>query len=376
MRNKRYRLTDQEIALIEEIRGTRIESKENRFRLNPEEQSVIKEYRRVRQESDALGVDYKNVRGGWLKTKEVSLKFVNPDFANGEVSYEEIRDRFINDAQKHAPEYPEIKRPKQKDEYLLCMNLSDLHIGKLSSKTGTGEIYDSRIAIQLAIEAVTNLLQTASGYAITQIVLPMGNDILHTDGSKAQTTKGTPQDTSGAWHDNYISARKMYVALIEMLLTVADVHLIHVPSNHDYASGFFLSDSVASWFHKSRNVTSDIDMTHRKYYQYGKNLIGYSHGDGAKAEHMPLIMANEAKAEWAYTDYRYIYLSHIHHKNTLKFQSGKDYHGVTVEYMRSPSAADSWHHNSGYQHVKRAVEAFIHHKDNGQVARLTYHTQQ
>lgn len=370
----RYRLSDQERDIIERFRGNSLSTEQKRFRLKPEEEQAIKEYRRVRDESDGMGIDYKNVRGGWLKSKEVSLNFVNPDFKGGGVAYEDVRDRFIADAKAHAPEYKTLIRSKSKNEYLLCMNLSDLHIGKLTVESGTGEEYNTKIAIKRAKEAITSLLDTASGYNITQIVLPTANDALHTDGSKASTTKGTPQDVSGAWHENFIAAREMYVEIIEMLIPVADVHIIHVPSNHDYASGFFLSDAVACWFSKCGNVTKDVDMKYRKYYQYGKNLIGYSHGDGAKMEHMPLLMANEAKEMWADTEFRYIYLSHIHHKNAYKFQSAKDYHGVTVEYMRSPSAADSYHHINGYQHVKRAIEAFIHHKENGQVARLTYHT--
>lgn len=372
--NKKMKLSDAEVSIIEQMRDAKLTNDSGRYRLRPHEQEAIKEYRRVREESDGMGIDYKSVRGGWLKTKWVSLNFVNPDFANGEVSYEEIRDRFIKDAQAHAPKYTPINRPKQKDEYLLCMNLSDLHIGKLSSKTGTGEDYSSDIAIRLAKEAVSSLLNTASGYTITQIVLPLGNDILHVDGSKPMTTRGTLQDTSGTWFDNFVAARQMYVELIEMLLTVADVHLIHVPSNHDYASGFFLSDSVCSWFSKCKNVTTDVDMTSRKYYRYGKNLIGYTHGDGAKMEHLPLIMAQETKMDWADSDFRYWYLGHYHHKSAIKFQSGKDYHGCTVEYMRSPSAADIWHSSNGFQHSKRAIEGFIHHKDNGQVARISYHT--
>mgnify|MGYP003331832918 CR=1 FL=1 len=55
-----------------------------------------------------------------------------------------------------------------------------------------------------------------------------------------------------------------------------------------------------------------------------------------------------------------------------KFKSGKDYQGVTVEYLRSPSGTDSWHHRNGYQHAPKAIEAFIHSKNFGQVARLTH----
>ena len=49
----------------------------------------------------------------------------------------------------------------------------------------------------------------------------------------------------------------------------------------------------------------------------------------------------------------------------------KDFINVTVETLRSPSPADSWHHRNGYI-SKEAVEAFIHSKEFGQVARLTH----
>jgi len=44
---------------------------------------------------------------------------------------------------------------------------------------------------------------------------------------------------------------------------------------------------------------------------------------------------------------------------------------VTVESLRSPSPADSWHHRNGYISTA-AVEAFVHSKKHGQVARLTH----
>jgi DNA repair exonuclease SbcCD nuclease subunit len=119
-------------------------------------------------------------------------------------------------------------------------------------------------------------------------------------------------------------------------------------------------------------MTFDLDMNHRKYFTYEENLIGISHGDGAKMNDLPLIMASESPKAWANTKYRYWYLGHVHHKDVYKFRSGKDYHGATVEYLRSPSAADQWHSEKGFQHSKQAIEAFIHHGKEGQVSRITH----
>ena len=48
------------------------------------------------------------------------------------------------------------------------------------------------------------------------------------------TTSGTPQDTDGMRYDNFMLAKKLYVDVLEMILTVADVHFVYNPSNHDF----------------------------------------------------------------------------------------------------------------------------------------------
>jgi len=78
------------------------------------------------------------------------------------------------------------------------------------------------------------------------------------------------------------------------------------------------------------------------------------------------LMSVEARDLWSQSVHRYMYTHHLHHK------IAKDFINVTVEALRSPSAADSWHHRNGYQHAPKAVEGFIHHPQFGQIARLTH----
>lgn len=80
------------------------------------------------------------------------------------------------------------------------------------------------------------ILQEVAHKNIEKILFIGGNDILHIDTPKRTTTSGTPQDTSGMWHENFQLARKLMVDILELLLTVADVHFIYCPSNHDYMS--------------------------------------------------------------------------------------------------------------------------------------------
>tara|TARA_Y100001937_G_scaffold81826_1_gene110688 strand:+ start:1817 stop:2968 length:1152 start_codon:yes stop_codon:yes gene_type:complete len=306
---------------------------------------------------------------GWLKTKEASIFIKNKE---GIISFDEMRAKFITEMSNYSPTYKKVKRKPITDKHLLVIDIADLHIGKLADKSETGDSYNTDIGVKRALEGVNGILSKAKGFPIDKILFIIGNDVLHIDNANKSTSAGTTQDVDGMWYKNYEIARDLYIKIIEMLVNVADVHIVHNPSNHDYISGFMLADSVYCWFRKHKNITFDVSNSHRKYFTYGKNLIGSSHGDGAKMQDMPLLMANEAPLQWANTFYRYIYLHHIHHKDVTKFKSGKDYQGVTVEYLRSPSGTDSWHHRNGYQHAPKAIEAFIHSKNFGQVARLTH----
>jgi hypothetical protein len=160
-------------------------------------------------------------------------------------------------------------------------------------------------------------------------------------------------------------AKQLYIDIIETLVQIADLEIIYNVSNHDEMSGFFLMDSLYSWYNTHENITFNRSPAHRKYTTYGKNLIGTTHGDGAKQNDLPLLMCHEASQHWHDCKHRYWFTHHVHHKTS------KDIMSVQIESLRSPSPADSWHHKSGYQHSPLAIEGFIFHKEFGQVARLT-----
>jgi len=243
---------------------------------------------------------------------------------------------------------------------------ADIHIGKLCSAFESGETYNNQVAVKRVLDGVRGILQKVSSFKIDKILFIGGNDILHIDSPRRLTTSGTPQDTDGMWHTNFLIAKQLYVDVLEILLTVADVHFTFNPSNHDYTNGFFLANVIETYFKNCENITFDCSIMHRKGFQYYDNLIGTTHGDGAKQQDLPLLMAVEFSKEWSETKHRYVYTHHVHHKTS------KDYAGITIESLRSPSGTDSWHHRNGYQHAKKAVEGFLHSKENGQILRITH----
>ena len=322
------------------------------------------------QDLEANGFNPDNWKHGWFKTESSSIFIKNKDDV---VTYDEVRDEFIKTIQKYSPKYPTVKRKKIKDGHMLIIDPADIHIGKLAIYDETGNDYNINIAVQRCIDGVKGIIDKSQGFNIDKILFVIGNDVLHVDNAQRKTTSGTPQDTDQQWWKAYMEARKMYVKIIEMLVTVADVHVVFCPSNHDYVSGFMLADSIACWFHKAKNVTFDVTMRHRKYGMYGNAMLEFDHGDGHKDQDTPLIMASEQPKLWANSKYRYSFKHHIHHHKKIRWQSGKDYHGCTVVYLRTPSGTDRWHDNNGYMGVPKAVEGFLISKTNGMVSSLTHH---
>jgi hypothetical protein len=321
----------------------------------------------ITDRAEAFNVDASSVKHLWIKDKESSAFIKNPGYIEPELlKFQDLKKDLIKDIKKYSPSFPIINRVRDKDSYCLVIDPADVHIGKLCSSFETGQDYNQQLAVKRVKEGVIGILDKSRGFNIDKIIFIGGNDILHTDTPTRTTTSGTSQDTDGMWYDNFLMAKQLYVDVIESLISIADVHFVFNPSNHDYTNGFFLADVISTYFRKCKNITFDCSISHRKYTMYGNSLIGTTHGDGAKQNDLGMLMSMEAKDMWGKAKHRYFYTHHVHHK------TAKDLINVSIESLRSPSPADSWHHRKGYQHSPEAIEGFIHSKEHGQVARLTH----
>ena len=347
---------------------SRYRKRNNRLWVTDEEKKIFKG---IQNQCEAAKLNVEDVKHGWLKTKESSLFFKNPNFGGGK-SYEELRDELINELKNYSPSFPEIKRTKTKEGHLLIIDIADLHINKYAESYLTGADYNSKIAVERALEGTRGIINKASGFDIDKILFVIGNDVLNTDNLNKQTTRGTPQDTDVDWFTAYNIAKDCYVKCIELCMQVADVDVLHCPSNHDFMSGCFLAETINAWFRNSKNVSINSSPKYRKYYQYFSNMLELEHGDKGKMLNLPLTMANEEPQMWANTRFRYGYLHHVHHQDKTQFKSGKDFTGANITYLRSPSSADLWHSDNQYLNII-AIEGFIHSKENGRVAHLTHY---
>ena len=284
-------------------------------------------------------------------------------------------------------------RKKPSGECLLIIDLADIHVGKLCVETETGFIYGRDVAVRRMVEGTRELIRKASGMGVCRILFVLGNDILHVDNARSSTTSGTPQDTQGTIHQMYRDAFAGYVKCIELARLTAPVDLVFCPSNHDWLTGWCLAREVGAWFRNAPDVTAteyNLSELHRKYYRFQGNLIGLTHGDGAKEADLYPLMMTEARAHISDCSHRYWYVHHLHHKirkqaGVMSHKREKDHIGMTmmhsaarsmegdniqIEYVRSMSPPDGWHDRNGYVN-RQAVECFVHHPHDGQDGRFT-----
>jgi hypothetical protein len=345
----------------------------NKYRISAEQREELAgltDHPALQAEAEAVGLPMNNVRQYWYKGKNFSIQVSN---SKADINFDDIVSDLTHKLKKHSPKYKSFKRVQSDDPHLLVIDPADIHFGKLASAYETGEDYNIHIAKQRVIDGFYGILNKSKGFNIEKVLIVVGNDVLHVDNGRSTTTSGTFQDSDVMFHTMFNTALETFVQLVESIISDYDVDIVFNPSNHDYASGWMFARTLAAWFRTCDNVKVMSDIKHRKYYQYGRNMIGTTHGNGAKIQDLPLLMANEEPQMWADTTFRYIYTHHVHHKQVTKFQSGKDYIGVTIESLRSPSAADSWHVTNGFCGAKKAIEGFVHSMNYGAVARLSHY---
>lgn len=272
-------------------------------------------------------------------------------------------------AAKVAPRPRPIPRPSRRPtSRLLEVAIPDLHLGKLAHGEETGHAdYDLKIAVEAYRTAVGALLAKLGPGPFDQIVLPVGNDLLHSDTKHGTTTKGTPLDMDSRYHKLFRTARELICETVERLRTRSPkVHLVIVTGNHAATSEWALGDSIAMYFRSTPGVTVDNAPTSRKYLRFGRVGLMWTHGDKSKPADYPLLFATEAPDIFGRTDFREVHLGHLHQSRVT------EYHGVRVRVSPALCPPDAWHAEHGFTSL-RGAEAYVWDAKTG-LSTVVFHT--
>ncbi len=289
-----------------------------------------------------------NEYAGNEQTK-VRLKPKTPDKFNQEDFLKRIEEtvgRFVSTESKKTKS-GDVQDGRKESLFIPC--LFDAHI---DSPSFSGDY----------VNWVRELLQMGinSGYSPDRILFIVGNDFGHIDNSRYETTKGTMVGATRTYLDS-VDERCTVILEACALLREFTSHLdiAFVPGNHDAFSTYWLGKVVGSFFRSDGGISILNEQNPRKYYLYGDNLFGLTHGSDEKRMDLAALMAVEAPLLWAKSKNRLWLTGHLHQKQRAYSMLSEKF-GVIQRIFPSLVAPDDWHILKGYVGNERAAEMLVY----------------
>lgn len=247
------------------------------------------------------------------------------------------------------PVLPQIHLPES-SELVAVINMYDAHL----DKTAIGDLDSGENSLEKNInrymQMFLEILEKVRVHNPKYIIMPVGNDLFHTNGTTPHTKKGTLIEYLCDPQFAYEQICLTIIKQITFARQVAPVCIPIVPGNHDQDKVNMLGFWLDVVFGEDPMVEFSRGRNPRKYYNFGKCLLGFDHGDKVKQKvnQVPNWMATERPTEWATSLHRKFYCGDIHHQSEFSFQHTKDMPGVEVSFLRATSVSDPYHVAHGY----------------------------
>lgn len=268
-------------------------------------------------------------------------------------------------ATREVPEVPILDIPDAAPGARYCgvLSASDWHWGKGSSADETGSTYNREVLRARAFKALAHIADRVKRYGRPEkIYVPIGSDFFHVDTEKATTTSGTPQDMDCTPADMAVSGCEFMEEFLLTVAQIAPVECVLMSGNHDRLLGVMLLTYLRAAMRGVERVTVHAERTPRTYQVYGRNLLGFAHGDGvSKTRDLAGHMAREMPEAWGRCPYREIYTGHLHYERAETDEA----FGVRRVQFPSISGTDRWHSQNGFVGSRKAVALYLLGYDDG-----------
>lgn len=325
-----------------------------------------------RQSTEPIVTEIYQVKA-WLRRRSVR-----------DLTLSALREAIVADvrAEVNRATPPRTARRYVAGDWLFEFSPFDLHMGKYTWDEESVTNYDVDIAEDLFNASLDFLLARAlklSDGKLDRVLCVFGNDVCHMDTKRGETTAGTAMDVDTRYVRVYRRICAIHRRAVDILRDVAPVDVKIVPGNHDELTSFHLGEILAARYDGVKGVTVDNGARLRKYYDYGVNLFGFTHGDAEKVSELPLAMAREQPELWAKCSSREWHIGHKHISEKLEAQNRpgrieQDFFsdkGVRIRRLTSLSGHDAWHTKHAYMD-RRACEAFVFHREAGFTDHLSF----
>lgn len=257
-----------------------------------------------------------------------------------------------------------IKAPRDYNKDLLAViPLGDPHFGMMAWAKESGEAFNLADAERLTRGAIDYLVDNGPA-AETCLVINTG-DLFHAnDGTNATPSHKNPLDVDGTTSQILLAAYDCFAYCLERLAAKHKrVIFWNILGNHDPDIAKAFTVILHAHFRKMPRVEVCMKPGFFKYIRFGKVFIGSTHGDKAKPDDLPSIMATDCPEDWGASEYRYWYTGHLHHKRI------QEHRGCIVEVCRTLAGRDAWHTGMGYR-AGRDLQMIVHHRNYGESIRI------
>jgi len=266
--------------------------------------------------------------------------------------------------------FKKIKAPKtsiSNKDLLVVYPFGDPHVGLYAWHKEAGKDFNCDIAREELLKAM-QYLSDAAPAAETAVILNLG-DFFHADNASNTTARSNNQlDVDTRWPRVLELGIHVMIDCINLaLLKHQKVVVFNEIGNHDTHTATMLSLCLKAWFRNEPRCEIKDTIAKHDYYQFGKVLIGTTHGDTVNAgmrKQLGALMAHDMPVAWGETQFRYWYQGHIHTSNK------EEHIGCLWESFRNLAPNDNWHASQGYRSGSD-MTAIVHHRNYGEVSRLT-----
>jgi hypothetical protein len=304
-----------------------------------------------------------DVRWQWLKTRQEDR---------------DLWDAFVEASRLHSENYAGRATPCPTpridfdEDLAVVYPPGDPHIGMLSWGRETGTNFDAKIASRELGRAIDLLVDRAPPGELG-IFSPMG-DTYHAEDDLQQTPRGKNKlDVDSRWAKNLEVVETLTTTAVDLMLQKhRRVQVTIVPGNHDPRMARALAHWTRAFYRNEPRVEVTPNENPFMYFLWGRTLLGWYHGDGAKMKDLGGIMAHDCapggfggcETYWGASLYRYWLTGHVHTERTIELQ------GVQAESLRTLAPNDYWAHHLGYRSGS-SIDAIAFSRRWGRVWRTT-----
>ena len=261
------------------------------------------------------------------------------------------------------------KAIKHDPDLMTGIFIGDAHVGMYAyGKETKHSDFDSDIATVQIRAAVDDLVSKALPTE-TGMLINVG-DLIHMNSQNNQTYSGTALDTDTRYSRIlFMAGMTMRYCIDRMLTKFKKVIVVNAKGNHDTDSAVAINLALQFYYSKENRVAVLETDSFYHYIEYGKWLLGVTHGDKQKPESLAGSMARDMPEAWGRTISRMWCAGHLHKDQV------KSLPGVKYKVFGALAPPDGWHASHGFL-GDGEMEMITFRKSGGIHSTAVYHLPQ